>query len=190
MHKNIEYSDIRSRKVRRKSSISKNEYFRKLIGQCVTNNVLFDYVLADNWYGSAENIGYINDDLKKLFIIGVKSNRTVALSKSERISGKFQQVSSLDIEDGHSKQVWLKDVKFKVTLVKKVFKNEDGSAGTLYLVSNDLGHDADFLYQTYQKRWKIEVYHKSIKQNASLAKSPTKKVRSQANHIFASIIAF
>ena len=30
----------------------------------------------------------------------------------------------------------------------------------------------------------------SIKENASLAKSPTKKVRSQANHIFASIVAF
>ena len=103
VHKNIEYSDIRSRKVRRKSSISKNEYFRKLIGQCVTNTVLFDYVLAGNWFGSAENMGYINDDLKKLFIIGVKSNRTVALSKSDRISGKFQQVSLLDMEDGQSK---------------------------------------------------------------------------------------
>ena len=190
VRKDIEFSEVKSQKVRRKSSVSKNEYFRKLIGQCVTNKVLFDYVLADNWFGSAENMGYINDDLQKLFIIGVKSNRTVALSKSDKISGKFQQVSSLDMEDGQSKQVWLKDVKFKVTLVKKVFKNEDGSNGTLYLVSNDMGHDADFLYQTYQKRWKIEVYHKSIKQNASLAKSPTKKVRSQANHIFASIIAF
>ena len=32
--------------------------------------------------------------------------------------------------------------------------------------------------------------NKSIKENTSLAKSPTKKVRSQANHIFASIVAF
>jgi len=38
--------------------------------------------------------------------------------------------------------------------------------------------------------WYIEVYHKSIKQNASLAKSPTKRVLSQSNHIFSSIIAF
>jgi len=35
----------------------------------------------------------------------------------------------------------------------------------------------------------IIEYHKSIKENASLAKSPTKKMRSQANHIFASIVA-
>ena len=94
------------------------------------------------------------------------------------------------MEDGQSKQVWLKGINFPITLVKKVFKNEDGSTGILYLASNDLTHDGDFLYQTYQKRWKIEVYHKSIKQNTSLAKSPTKKVRSQANHIFASIVSF
>ena len=30
-----------------------------------------------------------------------------------------------------------------------------------YLVSNDLNHDADHLYEIYQKRWQIEVYHKS-----------------------------
>ena len=38
--------------------------------------------------------------------------------------------------------------------------------------------------------WRVEEYHKLIKQNASLAKSPTKVSRSQRNHIFASIIAY
>ena len=33
-------------------------------------------------------------------------------------------------------------------------------------------------------------FHKSIKQNASLAKSPTKTIRTQCNHLFAAIIAF
>jgi len=72
----------------------------------------------------------------------------------------------------------------------KVFKNEDGSTGTLYLVTNDLESSADRIYEVYQKRWRIEEYHKSIKQNASLEKSPTKVVRSQKNHIFASVIAY
>jgi hypothetical protein len=190
VNKDIVFSDVKTKKTKRKASISKNDYFRDLIAKSVQNNIKFDYVLADNWFGSAENMEYINNDMKKQFIIGVKTNRTVALSKAEKISNQFQQVSSLDMEDGESKQVWLKDVKFMVTLIKKVFKNEDGSTGVIYLVSNDLEHDADYLYQIYKKRWKIEVYHKSIKQNASLAKSPTKKVRSQANHIFASIVAF
>ena len=134
-------------------------------------------------------IGYIHNS-QKHFIIGIKSNRTIALSQNEKMGGQFKQVSSLDLQDGQSIKVWLKGLEFPVALIKKVFIHEDNSIGTLYLVSNDLDHDADYLYEIYQKRWQIEIYHKSIKQNTSLAKSPTKKVISQSNHIFASIVAF
>lgn len=190
VHKDIEFCDVITKQKRRTASITKNEHFRKLVGQCSKNQVLFDYILADNWFGAKENLDYIHKDLKKYFIIGLKANRTIALSESEKIKGNFQQVSTLDMEDDQAKTVWLKGNSFPITLVKKIFKNEDGSTGILYLASNDLNHDGQTLYQIYQKRWQIEVYHKSIKQNASLAKSPTKRVRSQSNHIFASIIAF
>ena len=36
----------------------------------------------------------------------------------------------------------------------------------------------------------MEEFHKSLKQNASLGKSPTKTVRTQSNHFFASLCAF
>jgi IS4 transposase len=105
-------------------------------------------------------------------------------------SGQFQQVNSLDWKDGDSSTVYLKDVAFPVKLLKKVFTNEDGSTGTLYLVTNDLSIDADRIYKVYQKRWRIEEFHKSIKQNASLSKSPTKTIRTQCNHLFAAMISF
>ncbi|MGE0130066.1 MAG: IS4 family transposase [Blastocatellales bacterium] len=38
----------------------------------------------------------------------------------------------------------------------------------------------------YKERWTIEVYHKSLKQNASLEKSP---IRTETNHLFASLCA-
>ncbi|MHB8579486.1 MAG: IS701 family transposase, partial [Ignavibacteriaceae bacterium] len=41
-----------------------------------------------------------------------------------------------------------------------------------------------------QRRWNIEVYHKSLKKNASLCKSPARMVRTQGNRIFASIFAY
>lgn len=190
VRKDIQFSDVTTKKLRRRASVSKNEYFRKLLGECSKNQVLFDYVLADNWFGSKENLDYIHHELNKYFIIGLKSNRTIALSKDEKIKGQFQQVGELAIKDGQSKMVWFKGNSFPMMLIKKIFKNEDGSMGTLYMVSNDLKADAATLYSVYQKRWKIEVYHKSIKENASLAKSPTKRALSQANHIFASIVAF
>jgi IS4 transposase len=42
----------------------------------------------------------------------------------------------------------------------------------------------------YQRRWNIEIYHKSLKQNASLEKSPTHTQKTQINHLFASLCAY
>ena len=36
----------------------------------------------------------------------------------------------------------------------------------------------------------IEVYHKSLKQNAGLEKSPTRTETTQRNHLFASLCAY
>jgi hypothetical protein len=42
--------------------------------------VPFRYVFSDVWYASAENMKYIRRDLKRHFIMPLKSNRKVALS--------------------------------------------------------------------------------------------------------------
>jgi len=188
--KDLLFCDIVTKKIRRQSSISKKQIFRSMIAQSINNGVKFDYVLADNWFGAKKNMEFIHYDMSKKFIIGIKSNRLIALSKEERKKGQYQNLNTLPFKDGEKRIVWLKDFSFPVALIVKIFKNEDGSTGTLYLVTNDLESSPDRIYEIYQKRWRIEEYHKSIKQNASLEKSPTKVVRSQKNHIFASIIAY
>lgn len=188
--KDVLFCDIATKTEKRKSSISKNEMFRSIIAQAAANNVKFDYVLADNWFGAKKNMEFIHYVMKKKFIIGIKANRLVACSEEDRKKGQYQNLSALHLKDGEKRKVWLKDFSFPVTLISKIFKNEDDSTGTLYLVTNDLDSSADRIYEVYQKRWRIEEYHKSIKQNASLEKSPTKVVRSQKNHIFASIVAY
>ena len=161
--------------------------FRSIIKTAKKNHIKFEYVLADNWFGARKNMDFINYDLNQKFIFGLKSNRLVQLKDKK---GQYQKLNSLKLKDGESVEVFLKQTSFPVQITKKVFKNEDGSTGTLFLVTNDLTIDADRIYEVYQKRWRIEEFHKSIKQNASLSKSPTKVIRSQKNHIFASIIAF
>lgn len=188
--KDVLSCDISTGKIKRKSSVSKNEMFRSIIAKIITNEVKFDYVLADNWFGAKKNMEFIHYDIKKKFVIGIKSNRLIALCEKERKKGQYQNLNTLHLKDGEKRIVWLKDISFPVALITKIFKNEDGSIGTLYLVTNDLENNADRIYEVYQKRWRIEEYHKSIKQNASLEKSPTKVVLSQKNHIFASIVAY
>lgn len=70
------------------------------------------------------------------------------------------------------------------------FKNEDGTEGVLYSVTSDKKLTYKDITGFYQRRWKIEVYHKSLKKNTSLCKSPARMVRTQSNHVFASIFAF
>ncbi|WP_155081158.1 hypothetical protein [Piscirickettsia salmonis] len=56
---------------------------------------------------------------------------------------------------------------FKVQVMKKTFKNENGKESVLYLVTNDLSIDGQPILDTYKKRWSIEEFHKSVKQNSS-----------------------
>ena len=57
-------------------------------------------------------------------------------------------------------EVYLKGIEFPMKLMKKVFKNEDESEGVLYLITNEMKKNGEQIYEIYQKRWKIEVYHK------------------------------
>ena len=61
--------------------------------------------------------------------------------------------------------------------------------GTLHLVCSDLTCDHDAITTTYKRRWEVEVFHKSLKSNACLAKSPTQTLRTQSNHVFMAICA-
>ena len=49
--------------------------------------------------------------------------------------------------------------------------------------------DGEQVTALYHKRWNVEVFHKSLKSNAGLAKSPTQTVTAQSNHVFMSIVA-
>ena len=126
----------------------------------------------------------------KDFIMPVKTNRKIALSKKDKLNGKYVTVSELELKQGVGYKIYLEAVSFPLLLIKQIFKNEDGSKGELYLVSSELTLTYEDIVAIYQKRWKVEEYHKSLKQHASLCKSPTKRVRTQSNHIFASIYAF
>ena len=112
------------------------------------------------------------------------------MSMDDKRNGNYQKLDAALLEDGVPQTVYLKDINFPVQIMKKIFKNEDGSSGTLYLATNDLDIDGEQLLQLYKKRWGIEEYHESLKQNASFEKSPARAVRSQLNHIFYSILSF
>lgn len=188
IEKTVREWDAKKLQYKFKSEFTKNEYLQQMLS-IAQQQVPYRYLLADSWYSSADNMNYVLG-LKHHFIFALESSRTVALSESARSQGQFQTLDALAFPDKGTLTVYLRSVKEAVQVAKQLFTNKDGSQGTLYLVSSDTSLDYQQMTTIYQRRWKIEEYHKSLKQNASMGASPTKTPDSQANHFYASMLAY
>ncbi|MGI8545650.1 MAG: IS701 family transposase [Aridibacter sp.] len=184
------YLDKKTQETKRCSPITKNEMARSMILQAVKNGVLFRFVLFDIWFASAENLMFIKHDCQKDVICPIKGNRKVALSLDDKINGRYQTVSTLEIKPNAELEIYFQGVDFPCKLIKQVFTNEDGSIGIQYLITSDTTLSRDQMIEIYQKRWNVECYHKSLKQNVSLAKSPTQTETTQTNHFFAALCGY
>src|SRR5205085_3008879 len=132
------YTAAKTGKVKRRSTLTKNARYRMLLQICVHNQLQFRYVLNDSWYAASDNMTFIKLDSKKDFVMPLKVNRKVALSEAEQQAGHYVTVSTVDIPEAETRQIWLEDVGFPLLLAKQVFINEDGSRAALYLVTSDL----------------------------------------------------
>jgi len=87
--------------------------------------------------------------------------------------------------------IYLEGYKKPLRIIKQVVKNgDDGESTYLYLITNDIDLSFNEVLEIYKKRWKIEEYHKSLKQNLKIEHSPTKVEISQRNHIHLSVLGF
>lgn len=184
------YIDAKTGKQKRRSQLTKNARFRMLLLACLHNKLRFSYVLNDVWYASSDNMMFIKHTLKKQFVMPLKQNRKVALTLEQKQSGQYQAVNQLDLPESSTRLVWLEEVDFPLLLIKQRFTNEDGSVGERYLVTSDETLNYDQMTALYKRRWSVEVYHKSLKQNASLEKSPTRTETTQRNHLYGSLCAY
>jgi len=189
IEKTVTYTDKQG-KEKRRSDTTKNEHYREMLAQCIQNQIPFRYVLNDSWFASAENMRCVKLDHQKEFIMAMKKNRKVALSVEDKAKGRFQSLESLHLPEETPMTIFLEAVSFPVNVMRQGFTNKDGSTGERYLVTSDLGLKADEIATIYKKRWKVEEYHRSLKQNASLSKSPTKTKTTQTNHFMASLWAY
>jgi hypothetical protein len=188
--KPIRFRDEKTGKEKRKSVVTKNEMMRSMVKQAIESQHLkFRYVLTDSWFASSDNMLFI-DRMKKYFVMDMKNNRLCMFAAADRHKGQWTSVDKLPLQAEQPVKVWIKDLEIQVVLCKFVFTNKDGSTGEMYLVSNDLELSAEKIRTLYKKRWSVEEYHKSLKQNASLAKSPTRTVTTQTNHLLASLLSY
>ena len=150
-----------------------------MLSTCCHNQLKWRYVLADSWFAPAENMKHIHEGMKEYFILALKSNRYVALNLADKKRGRYVRIDTLARSE-EPVVGWVKGLEFPVVFHQQHFTNKDGSTGILYLISNDLSTTALTLETIYQKRWKVEVFHKTSNRIPAWPNHPLKRSEHRA----------
>ena len=182
--------DKTTQKAKRVSEVTKLALAQTMLDRAVRNQVHFKHVLFDRWFAANDLLKSIHK-LEKSFVTPIKSNRLIALAdKPSRRECTFKQANTMTFEEGRLTRIWLQGLECPLNLVRTVFRNKDGCvSGELLLVTNDLSLDAASVQKLYSTRWRIEEFHKSLKQHTCVARSPTQTLSTQSNHLCASVCA-
>ncbi len=97
IEKPIQFSDLKTKKVKRKAESTKNEGFLEILKVYCNNQLKFRYVLADSWFCSNENMMYIRHEFDRHFVMASKSNRKVSLSEEDKKQGRSQPIDTVGL---------------------------------------------------------------------------------------------
>ncbi len=160
---------------------TKNDHFQDMLKRAKQRGFSPFYVLMDTWYSSIDNLKLITRELEWHFICNLKSNRQVSISQ-----GSYIPIADLGLTDKQVREVWLKEYGF-VLVCKIVYTNGD----IKYLATDNLElTDYDEFTNHFENRWKIEEFHRGIKQTTGIENCYSVKAVSQKTHIFAAFTAF
>jgi Transposase DDE domain len=160
---------------------SKLDHVWDMLDGLAVRNVAYGFVLMDSWYAVTELMVHI-DDFGKIYYCPLKNNRKVDDSGGQKA---YRAVSTLQwdqTELEHGKLV--KVHKFPKNMKVKLFCVPVSTNRTDYVVTNDLTQgSADGVRKASAIRWKIEEFHRELKQTTGIEKCQARKQRSQRNHI-------
>lgn len=164
---------------------SKLNHVQDMLDGLTSRNVAYSYVLMDSWYAVTELMMQI-DDLGKIYYCPLKSNRLVD-DTGNPYGGKkaYKPVSQLEWDQTtleHGKLVKVKG--FPGNTKVKLFCVQVSTNRTDYVVTNDMTQNSsDGVRKACAIRWKIEEFHRELKQITGIEKCQSRKGRSQRNHI-------
>lgn len=168
----------------------KYEHLQDMMLKAIERNVMFKTVLMDTWYAITSLMQWINS-LGYKFVCPVRSNRLILDKWSDPDNPKYRSVKDLPWDSDKLKQG--SDAKLKACSLKlKLFRLMVHSNRTDYIVTNDnvaicTPEDAT---EACAFRWKIEQYHREVKQTTGIAKCQARNAKAQRKHIVTSILAW
>jgi len=168
---------------------TKIDHVKEMLQNLVSHKVLpFDTVLMDTWYAVHSLMLYI-DSLEKIYYCPLKNNRlvddTFAKEKYKRI--ELLEWSHEELECG--KIIKIKG--FPAQKKVKLFRVTVSTNRTDYIATNDLSQSStDVVQEVCKIRWKIEEFHREIKQLTGIESCQCRKARLQRNHIACAMLVW
>lgn len=164
---------------------TKNQLFREMLIKSHRRGLNPKAVLMDSWYSVSDTLHLIQD-FGWIFICGLQSNRTVATGKGKENHFKLNELEKrgIDIPDGG---LILHLQKFGKV---RIFRFIAPKGKVDYLATNNLNFSSNDIQKVYARRWKIEEYHRGLKQVTGVEMCQSRIKRAQRTHIFCSILSF
>jgi putative transposase len=158
---------------------TKNDHFAEMLLEAFERGFNPQLVCFDSWYGSVENLKLCRS-LGWHFLTRLKENRKIRVH-----GGSLQAVSKAGLCGGNGTLVWLKDFgEIKVFCVRATNDTAEYWATSVQEMSEDER-------QTQAKAsWRIEMYHRAIKQQCLIERAQCRRMRPVLNHIGLCLRAF
>ena len=159
-----------------------------LVAAIASKRLAFTRVLFDSWYAT-KDLMLLVESLNKRYYCPLKSNRQVDDSDAQR---PYQRVDGLEWSQSeleHGKTIKIKG--FPKDHKVKLFRVEVSTNRTDWVVSNDLDQDStQGVQDACALRWKIEQFHRELKQLTGVEKCQCRKARIQRNHIACAVLVW
>jgi hypothetical protein len=171
-----------------KDGLTKIDHVKEMLRNANYSKKLeFNTVLMDSWYATMSIILKI-ETIGKYYYCPLKSNRLVDDSNGSK---PYCRVDSLtwSTEDIDGKII--KIHKFPKDHKVKLFRVTVSTNRTDYVVTNDMAQNSlDAVQQECGFRWKIEEFHREVKQVTGIEKCQCRIGRIQRNHIACAIMVW
>ena len=168
---------------------TKIDHVKDMLQNLVYQKLLpFDTVLIDTWYAVHALMLYI-DSLDKVYYCPLKNNRLVddTLGKEKYKHVELLEWSKEELECG--KIIKIKG--FPANKKVKLFRVTVSTNRTDYVATNDLSQSStDVVQEVYKIRWKIEEFHREVKQLTGIESCQCRKARLQRNHIACAMLVW
>jgi len=165
---------------------TKNDYFRDMVREVWNRGLRPDWVTADSWYSSLDNLKFLKG-LEVGICMGMEKNRTVSCQPH-----LYQQVGQLDVPTG-GLPAHLKGFGH-VQVFQTVAKDGDVRYYMVYRPQDDPALPEPVTRETFEwvrlQHWQVENFFRCIKQCCQAEKFFVRQTQAIKTHLFCVFRAF